>query len=333
MPAAATTEERTMKAIVNRKYGSPDDLRLREIDKPAVDDDGVLVRVRAASVNPYDWHFMRGLPYLARPMLGLRGPKQSIRGVDVAGQVEAVGKNVTQFRAGDEVFGAGWSGSLAEYVRGGEKDFSPKPASLSFEQAAALPMAGCTALQALRDRGQLQPGQSVLINGAAGGVGTFAVQIAKALGGDVTGVCSTNNADLIRSIGADQVVDYTREDFARSDQRYDLVLDLIANRSLSDLRRALKPEGTLVLSGGGGGRLLGPVGLLLKARLRSRFASQRLLSFMAQLHKEDLVVLTELIEAGKVTPVIDRTFPLSEAPEAIRYLEAGHARGKVVITV
>ena len=323
----------TMTAIVNRKYGSPDDLRLEEIDKPVLGDEGVLVRVRAASLNPYDWHFMRGLPYIARPMLGLRKPKKSVPGADVAGQVEAVGKNVTQFRPNDEVFGAGWSGSLAEYVCGGENDFAPKPASLTFEQAAALPMAGCTALQALRDRGQLQSGQGVLINGAAGGVGTFAVQIAKALGGDVTGVCSTGNLDLVRSIGADQVVDYTREDFARSGRRYDLVLDLVANRSLSDLRRVLTPEGTLVLSGGGGGRLLGPLALMLRARVRSRFVSQRMLSFMAQLRRDDLVVLKELIEAGKVTPVIDRTYPLSEATEAIRYLETGHARGKIVITV
>ena len=333
MPANAAATKSTMQAIVNHKYGSPDDLRLREIDKPALGDDDVLVRVRAASVNPYDWHFMRGLPYLARPMLGLRGPKESVRGVDVAGQVESVGKNVTQFRPGDEVFGAGRSGSLAEYACGGENGFAPKPASLSFEQAAALPMAGCTALQALRDWGQLQPGQSVLINGAAGGVGTFAVQIAKALGGDVTGVCSTNNVDLVRSLGADQVVDYTWEDFARSGRRYDLVLDLIANRSLSDLRRALTPEGTLLLCGGGGGRLLGPLPLILRALVRSRFASQKMLSSTARIHKDDLVALTELIEAGKVAPVIDRTFPLSEAPEAIRYLETGHARGKVAVTV
>jgi NADPH:quinone reductase-like Zn-dependent oxidoreductase len=330
MSANATV---TMQAIVNRKYGSPDDLKLEEIDKPALGDDGVLVRVRAASVNPYDWHFMRGLPYIARPMLGLRKPKKSVSGVDLAGQVEAVGKNVTQCRPGDEVFGAGREGSLAEYVCGGENDFAPKSVGLTFEQAAAIPMAGCTALQALRDGGQLQPGQKVLINGAAGGVGTFAVQIAKALGADVTGVCSTSNVDLVRSIGADQVVDYTREDFARSDRRYDLVLDLVANRSLSDLRRALTPEGALVLSGGGGGRLLGPVGLIFRANVRSRFVSQRLISFLAQLGRDDLVALTELIEAGKVTPVVDRTYPLSEAPEAIRYLETGHARGKVVVTV
>lgn len=332
MPAAAATMH-TMQAIVNRKYGSPDDLRLEEIDKPTLGDDGVLVRVRAASLNPYDWHFMRGLPYVARPMLGLRGPKKCIPGADVAGQVEAVGKNVTQCRPGDEVVGAGREGSLAEYVCGGENDFAPKPADLTFEQAAAIPMAGCTALQALRDSGRLQPGQTVLVNGAAGGVGTFAVQIAKALGGEVTGVCSTPNVDLVRSIGADQVVDYTREDFATSGRRYDVILDLVANRSLSDLRRALTPEGTLVLSGGGGSRLLGPVGLILRARVRSRFVSQRLFSFLAQLGRDDLVVLTELIEAGKVRPVIDRTYPLGEAPEAIRYLETGHARGKIVITV
>lgn len=322
-----------MKAIVNSKYGSPDDLKLVEIDKPALADDGVIVRVRAASVNPYDWHFMRGLPYIARPMLGLRGPKKTVPGADAAGQVEAVGKNVTQLRPGDEVFGVGRSGSLAEYASGGENDFAPKPAELTFEQAAAIPMAGCTALQALRDWGQLQPGQSVLINGAAGGVGTFAVQIAKALGGEVTGVCSTKNVDFVRSLGADHVVDYTQEDFARSGRRYDLVIDLVANRSLPDLRRALTPEGALVLCGGGGGRLLGPVPLILRALVRSRFVSQRMLSSTARIHREDLVALTELIEAGKVTLAIDRSFPLSEAPEAIRYLEAGHARGKVIVAV
>ena len=333
MPAAATTEERTMKAIVNRKYGSPDELKLEEIDKPAPADDEVLVRVRAASVNPLDWHFMRGLPYLGRPMLGLRKPKRPILGVDAAGQVEAVGKNVTQFRPGDEVVGAGRSGSVAEYTCGSEKDFAPKSASLSFEQAAAIPIAGVTALQALRDHGRLQPTRSVLINGAAGGVGTFAVQIAKALGGDVTGVCSTRNIDLVRSLGADQVVDYSGEDFAQSGRRYDLVLDLVSNRSLSDLRRALSPKGTLVLSGGGGGRLLGPLPLILGALVRSPFVSQRMLTFLAQVHRESMADLMELIEAGKVTPVIDRTFPLSEAAEAVRYLETGHARGKVVITV
>ncbi|MGZ4397641.1 MAG: NAD(P)-dependent alcohol dehydrogenase [Gaiellaceae bacterium] len=321
-----------MQAIASSEYGSPDDLKLVEIDKPALDDDGVLVRVRAASANPYDWHFMRGLPYLARAMMGLRRPKQSVRGVDLAGYVEAVGKNVTQLQAGEEVFG-GCDGAFAEYVRGTTKDFARKPAGISFEQAAAVAIAGCTALQALRDHGQLQPGQRVLINGAAGGVGTFAVQIARALGGHVTGVCSTRNAGMVRSLGAEQVVDYTADDFARGSQRYDLVLDLVGNRSLSDLRRALTPEGTLVLSGGAGGRLVGPLALMLRARVLSRFVRQRLLSFLARIREEDLTFLKELIEAGKVTPVIDRTYPLSEAPEAIRYLEAGHARGKVVITV
>ncbi|MGD0273126.1 MAG: NAD(P)-dependent alcohol dehydrogenase [Gaiellaceae bacterium] len=322
-----------MQAIVNVKYGSPDRLELREIDKPAVGDNGVLVRVRAASLNPYDWHFMRGLPYVMRLMVGLRRPKQSVRGVDVAGRVEAVGKNVTRFRPGDEVFGAGRSGALAEYVRGGENDFAPKPAALSFEQAAALPMAGCTALQAVRDSGQLQPGQSVLVNGAAGGVGTFAVQIAKAFAGEVTGVCSTGKVDMVRSIGADNVVDYTVEDFTRKGRRYDLIIDTVGNRSLTALKRSLTPKGTLVLLGGGGGRLLGPLPLLLRARVLSRFVGQRLLSFLAQLNNEDLVVLKELVEAGKIAPVIDRTYLLSEAPEAIRHLEAGHARGKIVVTV
>jgi NADPH:quinone reductase-like Zn-dependent oxidoreductase len=250
----------------------------------------------------------------------------------VAGHVEAVGKNVTQFRPGDEAFG-GRAGAFAEYVRGREKNFAPKPAGLTFEQAAAIPIAGCTALQAFRDQGLLQPGQRVLINGAAGGVGTFAVQIAKGFGAHVTGVCSTRNVDMVGSIGADQVVDYTLEDFTRGGQRYDLILDAVGNRSLSHLRRALTPKGTLVLVGGAGGKLLGPLALLLRALVLSRFVGHPMLSFLAKLRKEDLVVLKELIEAGKVTPVIDRTYPLSDAPEAIRYLEAGHARGKVVITV
>ncbi len=322
-----------MKAIVGTEYGSPDGLQLQDLDKPAVDGDGVLVRVRAASVNPLDWHVMRGLPYLVRLTEGLRRPKRSVRGVDVAGHVEAVGENVTEFQPGDEVFGAK-GGAFAEYVCAGEKNFLvPKPVGLTFEQAAAVPVAGTTALQALRDKGQIQSGQRVLINGAAGGVGTFAVQIAKAFGADVTGVCSTRNVDLVRSIGADQVIDYTREDFIRSGQRYDLILDAVGNRSLSDFRRALTPKGTLVLVGGGDGRWLGPLALPLRALVLSRFVGQRMLLLLAKNNKEDLVVLKELIEAGKVTPVIDRTYPLSETPEAVRYLEAGHARGKVVITV
>jgi NADPH:quinone reductase-like Zn-dependent oxidoreductase len=250
----------------------------------------------------------------------------------MAGRVEAVGKNVTQVQAGDEVFGWGRHGALAEYERAGEHSCVRKPAGLSFEEAAAIPMAGCTALQALRDKGQLQPGQSVLVNGAAGGIGTFAVQIAKALGADVTAVCSTRNVELVRSLGADRVVDYTVEDFTRG-RRYDLIVDLIGNRSLSELRRALTPKGTLVLAGGGGGPRLGPVARMLGALVLSRFVGQRMLTFLAHLRKDDLVFLVELIEAGKLTPIVDRAYPLSEAPEAIRYLEAGHARGKVVVTV
>jgi NADPH:quinone reductase-like Zn-dependent oxidoreductase len=314
-----------MKAIVSDKYGSPDDLKLQEIDMPVIGDDGVLVRVQAASVNPYDWHVMRGSPFIVRLAEGLRRPKQRVRGVDVAGRVESVGKNVTQFQPGDEVFG-GRTGAFAEYVGGTERNFVLKPSGLSFEQAAAIPIAGCTSLQGLRDRGRLQPGQRVLINGAAGGVGTFAVQIAKALGAEVTGVCSTRNLDLVRSIGADEVVDYTAEDFTRRGQQYDVILEAFGNRSLSDLRRALTPNGTLVLAAGSFTSLIG-------ALVLSRVGRQRMLPFLATLSKKDLVTLKELIEAGRVTPVVDRTYPLSEAPEAIRYLETKHARGKVIITM
>jgi NADPH:quinone reductase-like Zn-dependent oxidoreductase len=263
---------------------------------------------------------------------GLRRPKRPIPGVDVAGRVEAVGDNVTRFQPGDEVFG-GRSGSFAEYLCGVERNFTPKPPALSFEQAAAIPMAGCTALQALRDAGRLQPAQSVLINGAAGGIGTFAVQIAKAMGGNVTGVCSTPNVELVNSIGADAVVDYTLDDFAHGKQKYDLIVDLVGNRSLGDLRRVLTREGVLVLVGGGGGNWLGPLAGPVRAFVVSRFVSQRLLPFLAKLRTKDMVLLTELIEAGKLTPVIGRTYPLSEAPDAIRHVETGHARGKTLITV
>jgi NADPH:quinone reductase-like Zn-dependent oxidoreductase len=321
-----------MKAIVHHRYGSPDVLALQEIDKPVVNEDQVLVRVRAASVNAYDWHILRGLPYLVRLSEGLRKPKRSVAGVDVAGQVEAIGKNVTRFQPGDEVFGER-GGAFAEYVCAKENNFALKPANLSFEQAAAVPMAGFTALQALRDKGQVQPGQRVLINGAAGGVGTFAVQIAKVFGADVTGVCSTRNVDMVRSIGADQVVDYTREDFTRTGQRYDLILDVAVSRSLSDCRRVLDSNGMLLMIGAPPGRWLAPVGHVLAAVLRSRFGSQTMLPLLAKFSNADLIVLKELIEAGKITPVIDRTYPLSETPEAIRYVEAGHAQGKVVITV
>ena len=322
-----------MQAIVGEEYGGPEVLELRDVDVPALHPDGVLVRVRASSVNPYDWHVMRGLPRLVRLSEGRSRPKQPIRGVDVAGVVEAVGENVTAFRPGDEVFGAK-AGALAEYVCAGPKNvLAAKPAGLTFEQAAAIPLAGVTALQALRDKGRLEAGQRVLVNGAAGGVGTFAVQIAKALGAEVTGVCSARNVDLVTSIGADRVLDYAEVDFARSDERYDLVLDNVGNRSLSDLRRALTPHGALVVVGGGGGNWIGPMMLPLRAAMLSPFVGQRLLPLLAKHTQDDLLVLKELAETGKLVPVIDRTYPLAEAAEAIRYLETGHARGKVVVAV
>jgi len=332
--ADETASSTTMKAIVQERYGPPDVLQLRDVDRPTIDDDSILVRVRAASINAYDWHMMRGSPYLVRMMAGLRKPKSTAVGVDVAGEVEAVGKNVTEFRPGDEVFGSR-HGSLAEYVRGTEKSFLvPKPAGLTFEQAAAVPMAASTALQGLRDKGQLKPGQRVLINGASGGVGTFAVQIAKALGAHVTAVCSTRNVDQARSLGADEVIDYTREDFTRRGQRYDLILDVAASGSLSSRRRVLEPNGILVGVGSAdGGRMTSIVAGLIETALVSRFGKQKMPFFIAKNSKEDLIVLKELIEAGKVRPVIDRTYPLSETAEALRYLEAGHARAKVVITV
>ena len=310
-------------------------LELREIDKPVPEDNQVLVRVHAAGVDPGVWHLMTGLPYLVRVMgYGLRTPKLGIRGSDVAGRVEAVGTNVTQVQPGEEVFGIG-EGSFAEYVAARADKLAPKPANLTFEQAAAVPISALTALQALRDTGGVQPGQTVLIIGAAGGVGTFAVQVAKAFGAKVTGVCSTTKLELVRSIGAEEVIDYTREDFAEGARRWDLIVDTAGRRSLSQLRRALTRRGTLVIVGGeGGGRWLGGFDrLILRAPILSLFARQRLRPLMSKERREDLVVLKELIEAGKVTPVIDRTYSLSEVPEAIRYLEAGHARGKIVIGV
>jgi len=326
-----------MKAVIYTKYGPPDVLELNEEEKPTPKDNEALIQVRAASVNPLDWHYTRGAPYIMRMGAGLRKPKVTRLGVDFAGQVEAVGRDVTQFQPGDEVFGAR-TGAFAEYVCKLEKTLVLKPANLTFEQAAAVPVAACTALQGLRDKGQIQPGQKVLINGAAGGVGTFAVQIAKAFGAHVTGVCGTRNVDMVRSLGADQVIDYTQADFTQTGQRYELILDNAGNRSLSDFRRVLTAKGILVFNGGGAleaseRRLIGPLAHTLKALLLSRFVSQKLVTFLASVNKEDLVVLKDLIEAGKVTPVIDRTYPLSETAEAIRYLEEGHARAKVVITV
>jgi len=327
-----TDGRRTMQAIVQFRYGSPADLEVREIAVPELDDDGVLVRVRAASVNAYDWHIMRGKPYLVRAVEGLRAPKQNVLGVDMAGIVEAVGRNVTQFRPGDDVFGE-HERAFAEYVCAPERALALKPTNLTFEQAAAIPMAGFTALQALRDAGQIQAGQAVLIHGAAGGVGTFAVQLAKAFGAEVTGVCSTGNVDMVRSIGADYVIDYTREDVMTRRQRYDLILDVAGNRSLSDYRRLLVPKGTLVLVGAPQGQWIGPLVRPLTALVWSRFVSQRMRTLLAKRSNADMVMLKELIEAGKVTPVIDRTYPLGETADAIRYVEVGHAQGKVVITV
>jgi NADPH:quinone reductase-like Zn-dependent oxidoreductase len=326
-----------VKAIVYYNYGSPDVLRCEEIEKPTAGDEEVLIKVRAASVNPADRHLIRAESYIIRAMTGLRRPKDPRVGRDVAGQVEAVGRNVSQFKPGDAVFGAAL-GAFAEYVCARENKLALKPANLTFEQAAAVPVAAITALQGLRDKGRIQPGQKVLINGAAGGVGTFAVQIAKAFGADVTGVCSTRNVDMVRSLGAGQVIDYTQEDFTKGGQVYDLILDNVGNRSLSDYRRVLVSKGVLVLNGGGSlgqneGRGNGPLARSIAALVLSPFVSQKVVMFLASIKKPDLVVLKELMEAKKVTPVIDRCYTLSEVPEAIRYLEQGHARGKILITL
>jgi len=321
-----------MKAILFTGYGGPDVVQLAEIAKPVPKDNEVLIQIHAASVNPLDWHCMRGEPYIMRIQSGLRKPKDSRLGVDLAGHVEAAGRNVTQFKPGDAVFGA-CRGAFAEYACASETSLARKPANVTFQQAAAVPIAAFTALQALRDKGQIQRGQKVLINGAAGGVGTFAVQIARWFGAEVTGVCSTSNVPMVRSLGADRVIDYSKEDFTSSGQQYHLILDMIANHSLSDCRRALTPRGTLVVVGGADkGRWLGPLASALKAAVVSRFVSQKLLPFLAHLSQQDLVLLQELLETGKVTPVIGRSYPLSQVGAAIRYLEEGHARGKVVIT-
>jgi len=321
-----------LKAIVRTKYGSPDVLRLQEIDKPDPMDNQVLVRVHAASVNPLDWHILRGEPFLVRLMgFGLLKPKHQILGADMAGRVEAVGKNVIQFKAGDEVFGSSMGG-FAEYACVREDKLVLKPTAMTFEQAAAVPVAGITALQALRDRGRLQLGQQVLIHGASGGVGTFAVQIAKALGAHVTGVCSERNVEMVLSIGADHVIDYTKKDFWRSGKEYDLIVDNAAFHSIRKPLRALKPTGIYVGVGGS----TSPASLLLSLILNpliSKIKGRKIVSFMANVNQTDLAVLKELLEAGKVVPVIDRKYPLSDTPQAIRYVEEGHARGKVVITV
>jgi NADPH:quinone reductase-like Zn-dependent oxidoreductase len=321
-----------MKAIVQDRYSDLDVLEFTDIDTPVVNADAVLVRVHAAAVGKGDWLTVKGLPYVARMRYGLPKPKHPVPGFDVAGRIEAVGSNVTQLQPGDEVFG--WcDGSFAEYASVLQSQLVLKPANLTFEQAAAVPISGFAALQALRDTGGVQPGQRVVVVGASGGVGSFAVQLAKAFGAQVTGVCSTKSLDLVRSIGADHVIDYTQEDFTRTGQRYDLILEMAGNRSLTDLRRALTPKGTLVLVGGSGGRWFMGTGRTLRAVVTSPFVGQRLRSFFSKPKRADLVVLKELIEAGKLTPVIDRTFRLNAAPEASRYVGERSTQGKTVITV
>jgi NADPH:quinone reductase-like Zn-dependent oxidoreductase len=331
-PVAPGTQ--TMKAMVYRCYGSPQVVKLEEIPKPTLADDRILVRVHAASVNPLDWHYMRGKPYLVRPMAGLGVPTDIRLGVDFAGTVEAVGKQVTQFKPGDDVFG-GADGAFAEYVTPRAKgSVVLKPANITFEQAAAVPVAAITALQALRDQGKLQAGQKVLVNGASGGVGTFAVQIAKALGADVTGVCSTRNVAMVQSLGASHVIDYTHEDFTRAPERYDMIVDNVGSHPASDYLRVLKPKGTLVIVGGSSnGAWIGGLWDALKAQMLAPFVSQKIGFFLAKLNQDDLNYLATLMQTGKVTPAIDRQYKLSDTAEAIRYVEAGHARGKVIVDV
>lgn len=322
-----------MKAIVYRRYGSPDVLALDDVPKPAMKDGDVLVRVHAASVNPLDWHLLRGKPYIVRPTAGWRKPKRNIPGVDVAGVVEAVGRDVTLVKPGDEVFGEK-TRACAQYVCGPEKLFVHKPENLTLEQAAAVPVGAITALQALRKHGNIQTGQKVLINGASGGVGTFAVQLARFFGAEVTGVCSTRNVELVRSLGADHVIDYTQENFTKGSERYDLIVDNVGNHSPRAVRDVLTPAGTGVVVGldPSTGNWIGPIARILGARLLSR--GNRKIGFMlTDIERGDLLYVKELIEAGKIRPVIDRTYPLSEVPDAIRYLETMRARGKVVISV
>ncbi len=323
-----------MKAIVYRCYGSPDVLKLEDIAQPSPADKQMLVKVHAASVNPLDWHYMRGEPYLLRAAVGIGAPDSIRMGVDFAGTVVSVGKDVTRFKPGDEVFG-GRTGAFGEYVSVAEAgSVAMKPANVTFEQAAAVPIAAVTALQALRDKGKIQPGQMVLINGASGGVGTFAVQIAKSYGAKVTGVCSTRNLAMVRSLGADRVIDYTQEDFTKESQRYDLIIDIVGTHPLADYRRVLNPHGSLVMAGSlDKGRWVGPLAGYIDALIYAQFVSQKLILLFARLNPEDLDVLRDLMREGKITPVIDRQYALSEVPQAIRYLEQGHARGKVVVTV
>ena len=337
-PCAAAPAMRTdatpMKAIASRCYGSPDALKLEDAEKPVPADDQVLVRVQAAAVNPLDFHYMHGTPYIMRMDSGIGAPKNPRLGVDFAGTVEAVGKNVTRFHPGDEVFG-GRTGAFAEYVTVREdRNIVLKPANVTFGQAASVPIAAITALQALRDKGKVQAGQKVLINGASGGVGTFAVQIAKSFGAEVTGVCSTKNLDMVRKIGADHVVDYTKEDFTQGAQHYDLIVDTVATHSLLDYKHVMNPNGIYVMVGGGADNwMFGLLGTVAYAKILSSIASQQFGLMLAELNPDDLKIIGDLMQSGKVTPVIDRTYPLTEVSEALRYLEQGHARGKVIITM
>jgi NADPH:quinone reductase-like Zn-dependent oxidoreductase len=323
-----------MKAIVQNLYGGPDVLQLKDIDRPVVTDDGVLVRVHASSVNPADWHLLTGKPYIARPAFGMLKPKQEVLGVDFAGTVESVGKNVTQFQLEDEVFG-GRSGAFAEYVCVAEdRSVVLKPATVTFEEAGAVAVAGVTALQALRDHGHIKPGHEVLINGASGGVGTFAVQIAKALGAKVTAVCRTTNVGMVSALGADHVIDYTQEDFTQGDRRYDLMVDVAGSRSWSQCERVLKPNASYVMVGGPDTNpLLGPLTHVVKVRLASIRSSQKIAFFVASVNKQDLLILRDLMETGKVKPAVERSYELSKTADALRYLGEGHAKAKIVITV
>lgn len=333
-PTTMPQSTNTMHAILRRCYGGPDVLTFERVDKPIPADDEVLIKVHATSVNPLEWHMMTGTPYIVRMSAGLGAPEDPRMGVDVAGTVEAVGGNVTRLKPGDEVFGTVW-GAFAEYVVVSERSaIVVKPSSVTFEQAASAPIAGITALQALRDQGHLQAGQWVLINGASGGVGTFAVQIAKHFGAEVTGVCSTRNLELVRSIGADHVIDYTREDFAQSEARYDLIIDNVGNRDLLDLTRVLKPDGKLVLVGAPkGGRWIKPLWGAIKTKVIQPFVDQELKFFVSNATQRDMALLGELMASGKIEPVIDRSYTLREVPDAMRYLETWRARGKVVISV
>ena len=322
-----------MKAVVYHQYGPPDVLKLEEVEKPVPADREVLIRVHAACVNPLDWHFMRGTPYVVRLVAGLQKPKNPRLGVDVAGQVEAVGKGITRFKPGDEVFGS-CRGAFAEYVCTSEPAVVLKPKNVTAEQAASAPVAAFTALQSLRDKGHIRAGHNVLVNGAAGGVGTFGVQIAKSYGAIVTGVCSTRNVEMVRSIGADRAIDYKKQDFTQSGDRFDLILDCVGNHSLPDIRRMLNPQGICVMAGGTADNwMIGVVVSALQALVLSAVGSRKLVGMLAKRNQEDLAIIGGLMESGKVTPVIDRRYKLTEVPDAIRYLEEGHARGKVVIGV